>query len=233
MGNLLRFLVWLLPASGGKNAALRLLGHAIAPGVVAHPCAVWRVERLVMAPGSRIGRLNVIKNLKLVEIGPAAAVGRLNLISAHPIFARLYTEGARLILAENAKITNRHSLDCSAVVVVGAYSTIAGHSSTVLTHSVDLRRDAQVAYPVTIGERSFVSTGCLLLGGGALPDQSVLAAGAVLTRAKTDREAEPGLWAGVPARRVGEVDGAWFSRGGTHTRRVFVPDTGITVEGAF
>lgn len=231
MRNLFRFLLWLLPASGGKNAALRQLGHAVAPGATAHPCVVWRVDRLVMAPGSRLGKLNVLRHLTLVEIGPGAAMGRLNLVSAHPVFGRLYPEGARLILAENAKITNRHSVDCSAAVIVGGYSTIAGHGSTVLTHSVDLRRDAQVAYPVTIGERSFVSTGCLMLGGAVLPDHSVLAAGAVLPRAKDDPR--PGLWAGVPARRVGEVDGNWFTRGGAHTRRVFVPDTGITVEQAF
>lgn len=54
MRNLFRFLVWLLPASRGKNALLRLLGHEVSPDATARACAVWRVERLRMGPGSRM-----------------------------------------------------------------------------------------------------------------------------------------------------------------------------------
>lgn len=229
--DVLRLLVWLAPASGAKNAVLRLLGHEVAPGVHARTCLVWRVQRLRMAPGSRIGRLNVLKHLRSVELGAHASIGRMNLVSAHPVFARLDPAGACLVLGPHAKITSRHQLDCSARVSVGAFAAVAGHRTTILTHAVDLRRDAQVARPVVIGERSFVGTNCLLLGGAVLPVRSVLGAGAVLTRAGDDRR--PGLWAGVPARYVQGIEGAWFDRSATHTRRVHLPATGLTVEQAF
>ncbi|MFU8946824.1 acyltransferase [Mycetocola zhadangensis] len=113
---------------------------------------------------------------------------------------------------------------------IGAYAAFAGHDSRVLSHSVDLARDAQVAYPVIIGERSFVGTRSLLLGGAVLPPRSILAAGSVLTR-RAD-VGEPGLWAGAPAKFKGPVNGAWFTRSRMSTSRVYVPETDQTVEDA-
>lgn len=224
-------LVWLLPASPLKNALLTRLGHPIAATAVAPTNIVWRAGRIRMAPGSRIGRLNVIKDVKAVTVGENASIGRMNLISAHPVYRRLYEHGAVLVLGDHAKITSRHSVDCSGGVTIGRYSSIAGRGTTIQTHSVDLRLDAQVAYPIVVGERSFVSSQCLLLGGCTVPPRSVLAAGAVLTRQKG--AAEPGLWGGVPARRIAAIEGAWFDRATTHTRRVLEPSQGRILEDAF
>lgn len=224
-------LVWLLPASTAKNALLRALGHNVHPGAIARSNVVWRVGSIEMAAGSRIGKLNVIKDVRLLKVGLDASIGKMNLISAHPIFAKLFPTGASLILEDHAYITSRHTVDCAARVTVGRYAAVAGHKTTILTHSIDLRTDSQSAAPVTIGERSFVATDCLILGGAELPARSVLAAGAVLSKTKT--KGEPGLWGGVPAKRVGEVSGEWFSRSKTHTYRVHIPETDETVENAF
>ncbi|MBK5249137.1 MAG: hypothetical protein JJE50_06835 [Actinomycetales bacterium] len=224
-------LAWLLPASPTKNAVLRALGHAVHPTARARSNLIWRVRSIEMGPASRIGRFNVVKNLRLLRLGREASIGRMNLISAHPVYGRLYPSGASTVLGQNAYITSRHSIDCSGPVTVEDFAAVAGHRTTILTHSVDLRTDAQVAHPVTVGARSFVSTNCLLVGGAALPAHSVLAAGAVLSRTRT--AGEPGLWGGVPARRIGEIDGEWFTRSRTHTHRVHVPETGETVDEAF
>lgn len=229
--DVLRLLVWLAPAGASKNAVLRYLGHRVHSSATARSSLVWRVDEVVLEPGSRLGRANLIKNLRSLTLGSDASVGRLNVISSHPVYKRLYSDGARLVVGEHAKVTSRHHLDCSAPVTVGAYSSIAGSGTTVLTHSVDLKRDAQVALPVVLGQYCFVGTRCTLLGGGVLPDRSVLAAGSVLTRSTGDLQS--GLWSGVPATYRRAVEGAWFLRRGTHTRRVYVPDSGATVENAF
>jgi len=42
----------------------------------------------------------------------------------------------------------------------------------------------------------------------------------------------PGLWAGSPARRVADIDGQWFDRADTHTKRIWIPDSDSVVENA-
>lgn len=227
----LRTLAWLLPAGRGKNRLLTALGHPVHPTAIARPNLVRHVGKIWMGPHSRIAAWNVIKDLRVLTVSEHATIGRMNVISAHPVFARLYPDGARLVLRKHAYVTSGHRLDCSGGVTLGEYASIAGHGSTVLTHSIDLRADAQTAYPASIGERSFVGTGCTILGGAQLPRDSVLGAGSVLTRSRSARE--PGLWAGVPAARRGDVAGEWFLREQTGTNRVFVPATGETVENAF
>ncbi|BDZ39246.1 acyltransferase [Microbacterium suwonense] len=138
-------------------------------------------------------------------------------------------KGARLVLGEHSYVTSRHGIDCSGSLLVGAYSALAGFGSQVLTHSIDLSRNAQSAYPVVIGERSFVGARCLLLGGGELPARSVLAAGSVLTAAE---RSEQGLWAGVPARFKTAMSGRWFDRTIGSTTDVYLPELDETIEAA-
>jgi acetyltransferase-like isoleucine patch superfamily enzyme len=64
---------------------------------------------------------------------------------------------------------------------------------------------------VHIGHHCFVGTGCVLLGGSSLPDNSVLGAHSLLA----SRQEMPGyLYGGVPAKPIKPVDpGAeYFSR---------------------
>lgn len=222
---------WLLPASTGKNALLRRLGHEVATTAVARSNLVWQVDRITLGPNSRLGRWNLIKHLATVELAEGSSVGRLNVMSAHPVYRRLVPGGASLRLGPGAKVTSRHQLDCSALIDVGGFASIAGHGTLVLTHGVDLKRDAQSAAPVRIGHHSLVGARCVVLGGAVLPERSVLGAGAVLTRSRS--EARPGLWAGSPARWRAEMQGAWFERQETHTRRLLLPDSGDVVENAF
>ena len=222
--------VWMLPASTAKNALLRALGHAVHARATARSNLVWRVDGFAMAPDARIGRWNVFKNISAVHIGESAAIGRWNLVSAHPVFVRLLPGGASLRLDAHAKITSRHQLDCSGSVTLGAFASLAGHQSRVMSHSVDLRHDAQAALPVRIGERSFVGTRALILGGAVLPPRSVLGAGSVLVRSRED-DPESGLWAGVPARHRGPVSGAWFDRDRTSTSDVWLTESDTIVKG--
>jgi len=228
---LLRALPWLLPASEHKNALLRLQGHEVHDRARVQASLVWRVDHVVLAEGSRLGRGNVIKDLREVNLGFRASVGRFNVLSSHPVYKRLYSGGASLHLAEHAKVTSRHHLDCAGSIVIGPFASVAGSGTSLMTHSVDLRRDAQVAWPIVINDYCFVGTRCTLLGGSVLPARSVLAAGSVLNR--SSGPGESGLWSGVPAAYRRPVDGAWFRRTEAHTRRVYVPTTDTIVENAF
>ncbi|QLD12319.1 acyltransferase [Microbacterium oleivorans] len=227
--DLLLLALWLLPASQVKNALLRRAGHRVHPAARARSSIVWRVRSFELGPRASFGSANVVKNMSRISLGADAMIGRWNLMSSHPLFVRHLPGGGSLILGDHAKITSRHQLDCSGSVTLGAFASIAGHQSRVMSHSVDLTRNAQAAFPVVIGERSFVGTRVLILGGAMLPPRSVLGAGSVLTRSRPDPE--PGLWAGVPARHRGAVSGAWFDRDETSTHDLWIPETDTIVSG--
>lgn len=225
-----QFIVWLLPASKVKNAWLRALGHPVDSDATARTNVVWRVRLVALERGSRLGRWNIVKNVGALCLGEDASIGRLNVLSAHPVFTRLLSDGGTLVLAHHAKITSRHQIDCSGGVTIGAFASVAGHQTRIMSHSVDLTRNAQAAHPVRIGERSFVGTRALILGGAWLPDRSVLAAGSVLVKSKGTPE--PGLWGGVPASHRGAVSGRWFDRSATSTRDVWIPGTDTIIRDA-
>lgn len=228
MRKIVLLVVWLLPASRFKNALLRAAGHRIAATAIARPNLVWGVDQFVMDPGASINRGNAIKGMREVRLGTGSSIGRTNLISAHGAYRRL-AEGARLVLGERAYITSRHELDCSGSLILGDFAALAGFRSQVLSHSIDLARNAQTAYPVRIGARSFVGARALLLGGSSLPPRSVLAAGSVLSASTRE---ESGLWAGVPARHKGGVSGAWFDRAERGTRDLYLPQEDRTIRDA-
>ena len=174
-------------------------------------------DRLVMQPHASIGHLTVCKGLARLELGEAATIGRLNWITAYPLddsahFAHCGTRAPELTLAEHAAITNRHIIDCTDRISIGAFTTIAGFRSQLLTHSVDLAECRQDAKPIAIGRYVFIGTACTVLGGAAIPDYSVVAANSLL---RTVYEEPYRLYAGVPARAVRPLDPQlkYFTRG--------------------
>ena len=224
-------LAWLLPSGAVKRAVLRPFGHVLAADAVARPNLVWRVDRVELAAGARIGRFNGLKQLRLVSLGEGASLGNYNTVSTHPAYRRYFPDGSHLTLAPRSGITSRHTFDCSGGITLDELALVAGRDSLFLTHSLDLKRDAQTTAPIVVGARTFVSTRCTVVGGARVPSRSVVAAGAVVTRARDDQD--PGLYGGVPARRIGDVDGAWFERSTGSTRRLYLPATDETVERAF
>ncbi|MBV9658043.1 MAG: acyltransferase [Verrucomicrobia bacterium] len=174
-------------------------------------------DRLELAAGARIGHGNVIKGLALVRIAEHGLIGNLNWITGFPLglrtrhFAHQPERRPELHIGAHAAVTHRHMIDCTHRVEIGAFSIFAGFRSQILTHSIDLTQSRQHSEPITIGAYCFVGTGCVLLGGAALPDRSVLGALSLLNKAHV----EPGqLYAGVPARPVVSLpaDARFFSR---------------------
>ena len=161
-------------------------------------------ERLVMLKGARIGSGTVCKGLALVEMKEGAHLGNLNWVTglaagSDRYFKHQPERRPELRLGRHAAITNRHLIDCTGTVTIGAFSTFAGFQSQILTHSIDLAASQQTSQPVSIGEYCFVGTNCVLLGGSALPDRSVLGAKSLLNKAFTNTDT---LYGGVPAKAL-------------------------------
>jgi acetyltransferase-like isoleucine patch superfamily enzyme len=87
-------------------------------------------------------------------------------------------------------------------VRIGAFATIGGFRSQLLTHSIDFAAGRQTAEPIDIGEYSFTGTNSVVLGGSSLPHHSILGAQSLLNK-KWDQPYR--LYAGVPATPLKEL----------------------------
>lgn len=196
----------LLPWSLRRRVLVRLLGWDIHPSA-SIGFALLDVAMLAMGARSRIGHFTYARNVAEIRLGKGAAIGRQNWISGFPIGRKFAfadcDRSPKLVIGDEAAITNGHRIDCTDGVSVGAFTTVAGWASQIITHSIDIRSARQRCAPITIGSYCFVGSRSILLKGSVLPDHSVLGAGSVLAHAHV----EPyGLYSGVPATKQKTLD---------------------------
>lgn len=125
------------------------------------------------------------------------------------IFSGIRISGDGLLcVGERAFISHDCFVDCSGTVTIGSDVALAAGVRLVSSghdHSDPTRRaGARHWAPITVRDGSWLGAGCTVLGGVTVGPGVVVAAGAVVTR---DCAAN-GLYAGVPARRVKDLQPA-------------------------
>ena len=206
MKTLLMFFSLLLPWGMRRSFLEKQFGFSIHPDSYIGLAWIFP-RRLVMEEGSRIGHLTLCKNIDLLHLGAHAIIGQLNWITGFPSgesrhFAHQPDRRPELIVESHAGISSRHLIDCTARVRIGAFATIGGFRSQLLTHTIDLEAGRQTAEPIEIGEYCFTGTNSVILGGSVLPHHSVLGAQSLLNK-KWDEPYR--LYAGVPAKPLKEL----------------------------
>jgi acetyltransferase-like isoleucine patch superfamily enzyme len=174
-------------------------------------------KKLIMDSNAKIGSLNVAVHLDLIEIGKYSSIARGNWITGFPSgtdckhFMHQKNRRSNLILGAYSAITKNHHLDCTNVIQIGNYVTIAGYASQFLTHSINIELNIQDSHPITICDYCFVGTSSTLLGGATLPSHSVLGAKSLLNKPFTNPYR---LYGGNPAREIKELskDFKYFNR---------------------
>lgn len=213
---LLKILTLFLPWSLRRRALKRWFKFDIHPH--ARIGLAWVFPRkLIMAADSRIHHLTVAINLDCIEVGAGATIGRGNWITgfstntASPHFQHDKGRCAKLIVGESAIITKNHHFDCTNLIDIGRFTTMAGYQSQFLTHSIDVTQNRQDSAPIIIGEHTFVGTNVTVLGGAVLPARSVLGAKSLLNKEFT---IEWTVYGGVPAKALQQIaqDAKYFSR---------------------
>lgn len=215
MKTFLALLSFLLPWAARRAFLEKQFGYSIHPS--SRIGLAWVFPRkLVMEEGSRIGHFTFCKNIDLFHLGPHAVVGQLNWITGFPSgpsrhFAHQPDRRPELIVEGHAGISSRHFIDCTARIRIGAFATVGGFRSQLLTHTIDFTAGRQTAEPIDIGEYSFTGTNSVVLGGSVLPHHSVLGAQSLLNK-KWDEPYR--LYAGVPAKPIKELspDMEYFRR---------------------
>jgi acetyltransferase-like isoleucine patch superfamily enzyme len=205
MKSILMFLSFLLPWSLRRSFLEKQLGYSIHP--TSRIGCAWILPRhLIMEEHSRIGHFTLCKNIDLLHLGAHAIIGQLNWITGFPSgdrrhFAHQTDRRPELIVETHAGISSRHLIDCTARVRIGAFATVGGFRSQLLSHSIDLAASRQSAEPIEIGEYSFIGTNAVVLGGSVLPHHSVLGAQSLLNK-KWNQPYQ--LYGGVPAKPLKE-----------------------------
>jgi len=204
MKSLIALLSIFLPWPLRRAILCRFLGYEIAS-----TCRIglsWIYPRkLVMKEGARIGNLTICKSIDLLLMEESSFIGNGDWITGYPTglavghFDQQPDRRPELILSRHAAITNRHIIDCTDRIYLGPFATVAGFTSQLLTHSVNIENSRQEAYPINIGAYCFVGTNCVLLGGNSLPDYSVLGAKSLLNQSFTESYF---LYGGVPAKPI-------------------------------
>lgn len=158
--------------------------------------------------GAFIGNFNKISQIQRFEMGEMARIGSFNSISGPRHTA---DESPCFLLGAHSSITRGHRIDCSAPVLVGSFTTIAGAATLIFTHGIDVNEGMQSAQSVQIGNYCLIGANCTILSGSALPDFSVLGAGSVLNR---NFDESYTLYAGSPASRRKSIsnDARYFNR---------------------
>ncbi|MBK6741978.1 MAG: acyltransferase [Hydrogenophilales bacterium] len=199
--------VVLLPWAIRRRIYSGLFGYTI------HPTArigfsLVDADYVEMLAGSYIGSLTIIRNLEELSLGEDAGIGTFNWIFGYRSkfkkhFKQHPDRKSALRLGDHAAIVARHIVDCTDVIDIGEYSTIAGHRSQMLTHAIDFRENRQTCAPIRIGRYCFIGTGAILLKGAVIPDYCLIGAGSVVHK-PLDEEAW--VYAGVPAAKIKPVN---------------------------
>ncbi len=182
-------------------------------GYKIHPTAkiglsVILAKQLEMDEYSRIHNFIICKRIDLLKMERDSGIATMTYITGFStdnksVFSHTANRRCELVMGESSGITSRHFIDCNGGVYVGAFTTVAGIRSQILTHSIDVYKNRQDANPVHIGKYCFIGTGCILLPGSAIPDYSILAGGSVLTKAHNESGC---LYAGNPAKKIKNID---------------------------
>jgi acetyltransferase-like isoleucine patch superfamily enzyme len=105
---------------------------------------------------------------------------------------------SELTIPRHVSLSNGpHNLDCTEGIHIGAFSTIVGYGSQLITHHIDYQVGRQDCHAVRIGDCRIVGAGCIVLAGAPLPNYCVLGAASVLHRALSEVYA---LYGGVLAQ---------------------------------
>jgi len=174
-------------------------------------------QKLVMASGAKIGHFNVAVNLDKIILQEKATIGRGNWITGFSTlketehFVHEKNRESTLMVGKHSAITKNHHIDCTNLIKIGDFVTIAGYHSQFLTHSIDVYENRQCSKPIFIGDYAFIGTNTVVLGGAKLPDHCLLAAKSLLNKSHIENWK---VYGGVPARIIADLpkDAKYFSR---------------------
>lgn len=173
-------------------------------------------KSLEMMAGARIASGAVAVNLDHIYMGECCSIGRFTWITGFPSgrsghFSDEKSRRPELHMKEHSAITKWHHIDCTSMIQIGRFTTIAGYYSQFLTHSINIVESKQKSAPIIIGDYCFVGTNAVFLGGSSIGDYSVVGAKALINKGFSEPYV---LIGGVPGKVIKHLptDSKYFTR---------------------
>jgi len=216
MGMIKKIITMILPWSLRRAALNKWFGYTIHP--TARIGMAWIFpDQLLMGEGAKIAHFTVAVHLDKIEMKEKSSIGRSNWITGFSSkrkskhFSHQPERESVLILGRHSAITKDHHIDCTNLIKIGDFVTVAGYQSQLLTHSINVYENRQDSQPILIGDYTFIGTNSVILGGAVLPAHSLLAAKSMLSRAYTE---EWKVYGGVPAKPISDLpkEAKYFTR---------------------
>ena len=164
---------------------------------------------MVLAEGARLGPFSIYRDLVEILVGEHSDIGSWNWVTCAPNLVTALNSDGYLRIGNHSAITSRHYLDCSGGIAIGDYVTVAGVRSTFITHQISIERNEQTVAAISVGDYALLGSNVSIVPGARVPDRSLVAMGSVVARGLEEANS---LYAGVPARRVRAIEGAYFTR---------------------
>jgi maltose O-acetyltransferase len=127
-------------------------------------------------------------------------------ITVADVFSRVTITSSRLSIGSHVTINNGCLFDTSAPITIGAHTRIGQRAMFITsTHRIGSpgeRAGERYDEPIVVGAGAWIGAGALVLPGVTIEEGCVVAAGAVVT----GDCAANGLYAGVPARRIRDLE---------------------------
>jgi acetyltransferase-like isoleucine patch superfamily enzyme len=211
-----KLLTFMLPWFLRRKLLCSIYGFKIHPS--AYIGLSWIFPKvLVMEEGAKIDHFTIAIHLDKIQMGINSSIGRSNWITGFPTegnslhFRHQNNRRPELHIGESSNITKSHHIDCTNLIKIGRFSTIAGYNSQFLTHSINITDNRQDSNSIYIGDFTFIGTNVVVLGGSVLPSYSVLAAKSLLNKAFTE---DWKLYGGVPANSIKSIskEAKYFTR---------------------
>lgn len=165
-----------------------------------------------MGPGARLNGRPWIRNYGRIKIGKGFSCNSgssYNPIGGDTICRFAVYENGDLSIGDRVGISNS-TIVCQERVKIGDKVLIGGgcriwdtdfHSQNPDTRTSSRDDDVKKA-PVTIGNKVFIGGGSLILKSVSIGDNSIIAAGSVVTKNVPENE----IWGGNPAKLIRKID---------------------------
>lgn len=211
MKKILSILILILPWKIRRIIYIKIFGYKINKNSYIGFSIIFP-KNLIMKEYSRIGHLNICKNIDLLQLDQHSIIENLNWITGFPSiknsihFVDFKERIPALIIGEHSAITSRHSIDCTDTIEIGKFTTLAGSKTQILTHSINPMTGKQECNKIFIGNYNFIGTSCVILNTCITSDYSIFGAMSLLNKRYIK---EFRLYGGIPAKEIKEVDKNW------------------------
>ena len=130
----LKVVSFLLPWKLRRPALQSWFGYTIHPSARIGLAWVFP-KKLIMEAGTSIDHFTVAIHLDKIEMKRNSKIGRSNWITGFPTqsasihFSHQSGRRAELVMHESAVVVKKHHLDCTNLIEIGSFATIAGYDS--------------------------------------------------------------------------------------------------------